>query len=80
MKLCVNGHEWAKRQAARLGMEFTALDNGFASCAQAERLQKLFDRLSQRDVEGLLRRLRARIPWPWSAADRRAGHDWALSI
>ena len=27
-KLCINGHEWAKRQAARAGIGFEALDNG----------------------------------------------------
>ena len=32
-KLCLNGHEWAKRQAAKAGIGFTALDNGFATCA-----------------------------------------------
>ena len=32
-KLCLNGHEWAKRQAAKAGIGFTALDNGFAAFA-----------------------------------------------
>ena len=32
-KLRLNGHEWAKRQAAEAGIVFTALDNGFATCA-----------------------------------------------
>jgi hypothetical protein len=31
-KLCINGNEWAKRQAAKAGIGFTALDNGFATC------------------------------------------------
>ena len=31
-KLCINGNEWAKRQAAQAGIDFEALDNGFASC------------------------------------------------
>jgi len=31
-KVWVNGHEWAKRQAEREGITFTALANGFASC------------------------------------------------
>ncbi len=31
-KIWVNGHEWAKRQAARAGIGFTELANGFASC------------------------------------------------
>ena len=30
-KLCVNGNEWAKRQAAQAGIGFAALDNGFAA-------------------------------------------------
>ena len=28
----LNGHEWAKQQAARQGIAFSALDNGFAAC------------------------------------------------
>ena len=32
-KVWVNGHEWAKRQAARAGTRFTELANGFATCA-----------------------------------------------
>ena len=31
-KLCINGNEWAKRQAAKAGIGFTPLDNGFAAC------------------------------------------------
>ena len=30
-RLCVNGHEYAKRQAAKAGIAFTALDDGFAA-------------------------------------------------
>lgn len=29
-KLCVNGHEWAKRQAGQAGLGFIALDNALA--------------------------------------------------
>ncbi len=32
VKVWVNGHEWAKRQATRAGNGFTELSNGFASC------------------------------------------------
>jgi hypothetical protein len=28
-KVCINGNEWAKRQAAKADVGFTALDNGF---------------------------------------------------
>jgi hypothetical protein len=35
-KVWVNGHEWAKRQAAMAGIGFTALSNGFAACDDPE--------------------------------------------
>jgi hypothetical protein len=38
-KLCLNGHEYAKRQLAEEGITFEALDNGILSWAEPERLQ-----------------------------------------
>jgi hypothetical protein len=32
-KLCLNGHEYAKRQLERQGIAYQALDNGVLSCA-----------------------------------------------
>ena len=32
-KLCINGHEYVKRQLAKEGIAFEALDNGILSCA-----------------------------------------------
>jgi len=37
-KLCLNGNEWAKRQVAKAGIGFEALDNGFAACEDPDRL------------------------------------------
>ena len=45
-KLCINGNEWAKRQAAKAGIGFTALDNGFAACDDPAGLQTICDRLT----------------------------------
>jgi hypothetical protein len=44
-KLCLNGNEWAKRQATNAGIAFTALDNGFAAVEDADRLQGICDEL-----------------------------------
>ena len=44
-KLCINGNEWAKRQAAKAGIGFTALDNGFAAVDDPAALQAICDRL-----------------------------------
>src|SRR5262249_46751705 len=46
----LNGHEWAKRQAARQGIAFKPLDNGFAACEQAEQLAGICNALSERDI------------------------------
>src|SRR6266436_5217333 len=40
-KLCLNGHEWAKRQLAHRGIAFEPLDNGFLSCTKPRRLQQI---------------------------------------
>src|SRR6266542_2883960 len=50
-KLCVNGNEWAKRQAAKAGIAFEALDNGFLSCAEPARLQALCDALGPEQID-----------------------------
>ncbi len=36
-KLCLNGNHWAQQQAARAGIGFEALDNGFAAVSDPRR-------------------------------------------
>jgi hypothetical protein len=54
-KLCINGNEWAKRQAAKAGIGFDALDNGFAAVDDVHRLQQICDSLGPAHIEALLR-------------------------
>jgi len=56
-KLCLNGHEYAKRQLAQEGIAFEALDNGVLSCAAPARLQKICDGLSAEKINGFLRKV-----------------------
>jgi hypothetical protein len=79
-KCCINGHDWAKRQAEKAGLAFSALDNGFASCADPARLQRLCDSLSAAKIERFVRKWLARLPHPYSSADRRAGYRYDVSI
>jgi hypothetical protein len=79
-KLCINGNEWAKRQAAKAGIGFTALDNGFAACADPKRLQAICDRLSAARIDALLRKWLRLLPHPFTATDRAAGYRYDLSI
>jgi len=79
-KLCFNGHHWAQRQAEAAGIAFTALDNGFLECEDPDALQRICERLSDADIEAFFRRWLARVPHPFTAADRLAGYRYELSI
>ena len=79
-KVCLNGNEWAKCQATQSGIEFEALDNGFAACADPTRLQKICDRLDANKIDRFVRKWLARLPHPFTAADRRAGYRYDISI
>jgi hypothetical protein len=79
-KLCINGNEWAKRQAAKAGISFEALDNGFAACEDPARLQRICDRLDPTRIDRLARKWLKMLPHPYTAADRRAGYRYDISI
>jgi len=79
-KLCLNGHEYAKCQLRQEGIDFKALDNGFVSCAQPERLQTICDQLGPEQIDGLLRRWLAKLPHPFTPQDRAAGYRYDVSI
>jgi hypothetical protein len=79
-KLCINGHEWAKRQAAQARIAFTALDNGFAAVDDVDRLQQICDSLGPEQIDALLRKWLARLPHPFSGEDRAAGYRYDISI
>jgi hypothetical protein len=80
VKLCLNGHEWAKQQLRHAGIAFESLDNGFLSCADPERLQTLCDRLGPRDVQRFFARWVRRLPWPLTAHDQAAGFRHQLAL
>jgi hypothetical protein len=79
-KMCINGNEWAKRQAAKAGIGFTALDNGFAAIDDPAAVQALCDTLDAEKIDALLRKWLARLPHPFTAADRAAGYRYDISI
>jgi hypothetical protein len=79
-KIWVNGHEWAKRQAARAGLSFRELSNGFASCEDPAALQDICDRLGPGQIRVFAERWWARLPLPFTRADRQAGYWWEISM
>jgi hypothetical protein len=79
-KVCINGHHWAQRQAAKAGIGFEALDNGFLSADDPEHLQRLCRRLDARKIDAFVRKWLARLPHPFTPADRRAGYRYDISV
>src|SRR5216683_1245531 len=79
-KLCLNGHEYAKRQLAKEGIAFEALDNGILTCADPKRLQAICDGLSAAKIDALLRKWLRLLPHPFTGADRKAGYRYDISI
>jgi hypothetical protein len=72
-KLCINGNEWAKCQAAHAGIAFEALDNGFAWCEDPRGLQRICDRLSAAKIDGLARKWFKLLPHPFTGSRPSSG-------
>ncbi|MCE7008870.1 hypothetical protein LWC34_39575 [Kibdelosporangium philippinense] len=79
-KVWLNGHEWAKCQAERAGIGFTALSNGFAATDDPVVLQAICDRLGPGVINVFLQRWFARLPLPFTTTDRDAGYWWETSM
>lgn len=79
-RLCLNGHEYAKRQLTQQGIAYAALDNGFLTCADPTQLQAICDGLTPERIDALLRKWLAHLPHPFTAADRAAGYRYDISI
>ena len=79
-KIWVNGHEWAKQQARKLGLGFTELSNGFAACDDPALLQRICDSLQPGTIEVFFQRWMHRLPLPLGPADRQAGYWWECSM
>ena len=78
-KLCLNGHEYAKRQLVQKGIGFEALDNGVLSCDDPKRLQAICDGLSAEKIDALLRKWLRLLPHPYEPKDRKAGYRYQIS-
>ena len=80
IKVWCNGHEWAKRQACKAGLEFQPLSNGFASCEDSEALQKICSRLDAKEIQRFFERWMAVLPAPLTTEEQKAGYGWELSM
>ncbi len=80
IKVWVNGHEWAKRQAIKAGVAFTELSNGFQACEDPGALQEICDRLGPAQIQAFFDRWMNTLPVPLDEYDRTFGYWWELSM
>jgi hypothetical protein len=79
-KLCLNGHEWLKRQLTQREIPFEPLDNGIRSTGHATRVQRIADTLDAAKIDAVFRKWLRRLPHPFATAHRAAGYRYQLSI
>lgn len=79
-KLCLNGHEWLKRQLTQREVPFEPLDNGIRSSAAPGRVQRIADTLDAAKIDAVFRKWLRRLPHPFAPAHRAAGYRYQLSI
>ena len=79
VKVWLNGHEWAKRQASQAGIGWTALANGFAGCDDGRAAGHMRS-VGPAQIEDFFDRWMGRLPLPLTAQDRAGGYWWELSM
>lgn len=79
-KLCLNGHEWLKRQLTQRGIPFEPLDNGIRATTVAARVQQIADTLTADKIDAVFRKWLRRRPHPFAPTHRKAGYRYQLSI
>jgi hypothetical protein len=79
-KLCLNGHEWLKRQLTQRNISYEPLDNGIRSSADPARVQRIANTLDATKIDAVFRKWLRRLPHPFAPAHRRAGYRYQLSI
>ena len=79
-KVCLNGHEWLKRQLTRRGITYEPLDNGIRSTDESARVQRIADELDAAKIDAVFRKWLRRLPHPFAPTHRAAGYRYQLSI
>jgi len=79
-QIYLNGHEYAKRQCARAGIGFTALDNAFGTASDPAAVQRACDGLTDQEIYRFAGKWPARLPHPFTREDEQADYRWQLSV
>jgi hypothetical protein len=78
--ISANGHEFAKRQLDKRGVDFDHLDNGILRVQDPAAAKEICRSLSARHLRCLIGRWLPELPSPFIEADVERGYGWAFSI
>jgi len=79
-KVCLNGHEYLKRQLDQQVVGYEALDNGLLSCEDPDQAQLICEQLDASRIRQLIRKWLGRLPHPFTIEDQQAGYLHDISI
>jgi len=79
-KLCLNGHQWLKRQLTQRAIPFEPLDNGIRATDAPGRVQRIADTLDAAKIDTVFRKWLRRLSHPFTPTHRAAGYRYQLSI
>jgi hypothetical protein len=79
-RVCLNGHHFAQRQAAKAGIGFKSLDNGFMECGDPEALAAICASLTPERIGAFVWKWLGILPHPFTQADLEAGYRYDISI
>ena len=79
-RLCINGHEYVKRQLEKRGITYEALDNGIYSCEQPGVLAEIANTITSERIEKLLEKWKSILPNPFTQADYDNGLRQEISM
>lgn len=80
VRICLNGHEYLKRQLTNRKINFTPLDNGILRCDEPLKVQAIADELDENKIEQVVRKWFSRLPHPFTREDQEAGFRYELSV
>jgi len=80
VKVCLNGHEYLKRQLTKKNIEYESLDNGILSCENHKRMQQIANGLDEKKLEAVVKKWLTYLPSPFTEDDHEEGINYNISI
>jgi len=80
LRICMNGHEYLKRQLKKERIMYESLDNGILSCENPKRAQTIMNQLNENKIEKVIRKWLDKLPTPFTKKDIDFGIHYDLSI